>query len=170
MFRRLLSVLVLLASGAMAVMAATSAGSAQGRQAAATAGAEVIAAERGALDRWIKGDPGGFLDIYGNDVTYFDPSQEGRIDGLPALTAYLDAIRGKVRIGRYEMLEPKVQRRGDIAILTYRVVNYNRTPDGAERPATRWNVTEVFQRMGGTWRSIHSHFSYTKPELKPPDR
>jgi len=30
---------------------------------------EIIMLERAALDRWGKGDPGGFLDVYGSDVT-----------------------------------------------------------------------------------------------------
>ena len=55
---------------------------------------------------------------------------------------------------------------GDIAVLTYNVVNYQRQPDGTERPTTRWNSTAIFKRAGGRWRTIHSHFSYTKPEWK----
>jgi hypothetical protein len=30
----------------------------------------------------------------------------------------------------------------------------------------RWNSTEVYLRVGGTWKIVHSHWSYTKPELK----
>jgi ketosteroid isomerase-like protein len=64
------------------------------------------------------------------------------------------------------MLHSNVQRHGDVAVLTYQVVNYRRLPDGTERPTTRWNSTAVFRRIDGRWRTIHSHFSYTKPELK----
>ena len=128
--------------------------------------ADVIAIERASLERWVKGDPDGFLSNYAAEVTYYDPSQERRIDGLPAMTAYLTPLRGKIRIDRFEMVNTKVQRHGDIAVLTYNVVNYQRQPDGTERPTTRWNSTEVFHRAGGRWRTIHSHFSFTKPELK----
>ena len=41
--------------------------------------AAIVALERGAMDRWGKGDPGGYLDLYASDATYFDPSQERRI-------------------------------------------------------------------------------------------
>ena len=128
--------------------------------------ADVIAIERASLERWIKGDPGGFLSNYATDVTYFDPSQERRIDGLQAMTAYLAPLRGKISINRFEMLNTKVQRYGDIAVLTYNVVNYQKQPDGTERPTTRWNSTAVFQRIDGKWREVHSHFSFTRPELK----
>ena len=101
---------------------------------------DVIATERGALERWAKGDPGGFLSIYAPEVTYFSPSEERRVDGLPAMTALLNPVRGKINIDRWEMLNSKVQRHGDVAVLTYQVVNYRRQPDGTERitpPAIR---------------------------------
>ena len=127
---------------------------------------EVIAVERQALERWAKGDPDGFLSIYADDVTYFSPTEERLVDGRSAMAALLAPIRGKIKIHRWEMLNPKVQHHGDIAVLTYNVVNYERLKDGSERPTTRWNSTAVFRRIDGAWRTIHSHFSYTKPELK----
>ena len=127
---------------------------------------DVIAIEQASLERWAKGDPGGFLSHYATGVTYFDPSQERRIDGLQAMTAYLTPLRGKISIDRFEVLNPKVQHHGDIAVLTYQIVNYQRQPDGTERLTVRWNSTAVFQRIEGRWKTIHSHFSYTKPELK----
>ena len=41
--------------------------------------------ERGALDRWGNGDPGGFLDVYAAGITYFDPLTAARIDGHQAM-------------------------------------------------------------------------------------
>ena len=159
MFRRSISILILIAAAT-----AVTGGSTQATQSAG--GSDVIATERAALERWAKGDPGGFLSIYAPEVTYFSPSEERRVDGLQAMTALLTPIRGKISIDRFEMLNSKVQRHGDVAVLTYQVVNYRRQPDGSERVTTRWNSTAVFQRIGGSWRTIHSHFSYTRPELK----
>jgi uncharacterized protein (TIGR02246 family) len=159
MFRRSVSILILIAAGA-----AITGGSTPATQ--SERDSDVTATERGALERWAKGDPGGFLDIYAPEVTYFSPSEDRRVDGLPAMTALLTPIRGKIRIDRYEVLNPKVQRHGDVAVLTYQVVNYLRQPDGTERSTTRWNSTAVFRRIDGRWRTIHSHFSYTKPDLK----
>ena len=128
----------------------------------------VIAAERFALDKWSNGDPSGFLANYADNVTYFDPMHDTRIDGLAAMRTMLEPFAGKFKIDRYEMVNPKVQLHGDVAVLTYNLVNYQKLSDGSERPMNRWNSTSVFHRVGGRWRQIHSHWSFTKPELKSP--
>jgi hypothetical protein len=64
---------------------------------------QIIELEKQALHRWCNGDPSGFLEISVNDVVYFDPFQDRRIDGLPALTAYYESIRGKVSATRFEI-------------------------------------------------------------------
>jgi ketosteroid isomerase-like protein len=162
--RRRSSVALAVVGFAFVTLAALSAAHAREQQ----ADADVIATERGALERWGNGDPGGFLSIYAPEITYIDPSQERRIDGLAAMTAYLAPLKGKIHIDRFEILNPKVQRHGDVAVLSYNVVNYQKQADGTERTATRWNSTAVFRRIDGKWRTIHSHFSFTKPELKQP--
>ena len=127
---------------------------------------KIIAMERGALDRWGKGDPQGYLEIMAPEVTYFDPFQERRVDGLEAMKALLAPLTGKIKIDRYEMINPKVQRNGDIAVLTFNLTD-QATPPGATAPVTfRWNSTEIYRRIGGNWKIVHSHWSYTKPELK----
>jgi len=127
----------------------------------------IITLERSAIDRWGKGDPQGFLETYAPDVSYFDPSQEHRLDGLGAMKELLVPITGKIKIDRYEMINPKVQRRGDVAVLSYQVVNYARRSDG-QSVTVRWNSTAVYERVDGRWKIMHSHFSYTKPDLKQP--
>jgi ketosteroid isomerase-like protein len=124
----------------------------------------IIALERAALDRWGKGDPEGFLETAAPDVTYFDPSTEKRVDGLAAMKELMIRVRGKIKIDRYEMLGPRVQRFGDVAILTYNLVNYR----NGESIIARWNSTEVYVRRQGKWKIVQSHFSYTKPDLKQP--
>ncbi len=116
----------------------------------------IIAMERAALDRWGKGDPSGFLEICAPDVVYFDPNLELRIDGRDALGKYYDAIRGKVSIERFELLNPLVQRVGDAAVLTYNYVSY-----GGAEDEHRWNCTEVYRRSGEGWQIIQTHWSYT---------
>jgi uncharacterized protein (TIGR02246 family) len=127
---------------------------------------EIIAAERSALDRWGNGDPQGFLEIYAPDVTYFDPFGERRVDGLSAMKALLAPMAGKIKVDRYDMLNPKVQRHGDVAVLTYNLVDYSKQADGSEKAIMRWNSTAVFRRIDGKWRTIHSHWSFVKPEVK----
>ena len=133
-----------------------------------TRDADVIAVEKAALDRWGNGDPDGYLSIYGKDITYFDPFQPARVDGDSSLRALYGPFKGKIKVDRYEMLQTKVQRSGDIAVFSYRIQNYAKQADGSEKPTSKWNVTEVFQRRDGKWRTIHSHFSFTQPDLKPP--
>jgi uncharacterized protein (TIGR02246 family) len=127
---------------------------------------EIVAMERAALDRWGKGDPQGYLDIMAKEVTYFDPNQDKRIDGHDAMAKMLAPITGKVKVSRFDMIDPKVQSHGDAALLTFNLVSYVNGPDGKERAAARWNSTEVYGRIDGQWRIVHSHWSCIKPELK----
>jgi ketosteroid isomerase-like protein len=117
----------------------------------------ILSLESAALERWGKGDPGGFLAITAPDVVYFDPYIGKRIDGRAALEEYYRAIWGKVFFDRFELLDPCVQVEGDLAVLTFNYVSYRAgVPD-------RWNCTEVFRRDGqGTWSIVQTHWSYTE--------
>jgi hypothetical protein len=87
------------------------------------------------------------------EVTYFDPTQNGRVDGLAAMNNLLVPITGKIKIDRYDMVNPKVQRHGDVAVLTSNLVNYRRQADGTEQPIVRWNSTETYACLDGRWHS-----------------
>jgi ketosteroid isomerase-like protein len=126
----------------------------------------IVALERGALDRWGKGDPQGFFDIMASDQTYFDPATAKRIDGQDALKKYMAPFTGKIKIETAEMIDPKVQRSGDLAVLTFNLVNYGAQLDGGPKTTVWWNATEVYQRLNGSWKIVHSHWSYVKPVLK----
>jgi ketosteroid isomerase-like protein len=130
--------------------------------------AEIISRERAALDRWGRGDPEGFIEIFAEGVTYFDPALERRLDGFTALRDHLAPLTGKIKIDRYEMVEPRVQRHGDAAVLTFNLINYGKREDGTEEVRVRWNSTEVYALIEGKWKIVHSHWSYIKPELKQP--
>lgn len=121
---------------------------------------DIIALERAALDRWGAGDPQGFLDAYAPQITYFDIATVHRIDGHAAMTDYYRPLFGKIKIPRYEMIDPKVQRQGDVAVLTYNLRSEAVQPDG-KQVTVRWNSTAVYARIDGNWRMIHSHWSLT---------
>jgi ketosteroid isomerase-like protein len=121
---------------------------------------EVIALEKAALDRWGQGDPNGFLETYAPEITYFDIGVERRIEGHAAMTAYYRPFTGKIKIPRYEMIHPKVQRHGEVAVLTYNLRSEAVQPDG-KQITVRWNSTSVYARIGGRWKMIHSHWSLT---------
>ena len=129
---------------------------------------EIVAMERAALDRWGAGDPRGYLEIMADDVTYFDPVQERRVDGLHAMTELLEPLTGKIKVDRYDMVSPVVQHYGHAAILTFNLVSYRRQEDGTERAISHWNSTETYARVDGRWRIVHSHWSFVKPDLKQP--
>src|SRR5690348_15239365 len=93
---------------------------------------QLIQFERAALDRWGNGDPGGFLELYGPDITYFDPLTAERIDGHDAMAEYYRPWVGKIRIPRYEMRNPHGVVGADLAVLTYNLVNYVLDAAGAE--------------------------------------
>jgi len=123
---------------------------------------QIVALERGALDRWGNGDPGGFLDLYAADISYFDPLTARRIDGHEAMEDYYRPWVGKIHVDRYELLNPKVVVEGDMALLTYNLVNYFQDAKGVESVGSCWNSTTVYQRRNGSWKSLHSHWSFTR--------
>jgi hypothetical protein len=126
--------------------------------------AELVALERAALDRWGHGDPQGYLDIMEPGITYFDPFTPARVDDLAGVKAWFAPFTGKIHIDRYQIINPRVQRVDDLAVLTFNLVD---EVDNAKITA-HWNTTEVYHRVGNTWRIVHSHWSYVKPELKTP--
>ena len=69
---------------------------------------------------------------------------------------------GKIRIDRYEMLNPQVVVDGNMAVLTYNLVNYIQDDKGIESVGSCWNSTTVYQQLSGAWRAIHSHWSFTR--------
>lgn len=125
----------------------------------------IIAMERAALDRWGKGDPQGFFEIMAFDQTYFDPMTEKRIDGQGDLKQYMAPFTGKIKIERVEMVDPKVQQSGDMAVLTFNLIDHGAQVGDGPKTTARWNSTEVYRRINGSWKIIHSHWSYVKPEL-----
>jgi ketosteroid isomerase-like protein len=117
--------------------------------------ATIIGMEEAALERWGRGDPDGFLEICAPDVVYFDPYVERRIDGLDSLADYYIDTRGVVKFDRFELINPKVQAQGDVAVLTFNYASYR------DEGESRWNCTEVYARRDGEWRIIQTHWSYT---------
>ena len=120
--------------------------------------AEIIALEKQALKRWNDGDPDGFIELSADDVVYMDPAFEHKLEGKKALETYYDQVRGKIKIDRYEMLDPVVRSLQDAAVLTY---NYEARRDGQ---LFRMNCTEVYRlNPSGCWKIIHTHWSFIQP-------
>ncbi len=114
----------------------------------------IIGLETAALERWNNGDPSGFLELSTSEVTYFDPFLQKRLDGLDALTALYESIRGQVQVDKYELVDPKVQATSNMAVLTF---NYVASSGDS---IFRWNCSEVYRlEATGEWKIIHTHWS-----------
>jgi ketosteroid isomerase-like protein len=120
----------------------------------------ILALERAALVRWGRGDPGGFIDLAAEDIVYFDPFQERRVNGRAAFVALMESIRGQVSVDRFELVEPRLHASGDLALLTFNFVSWT----GAD--TSRWNATEVYRREATGWRIVHQHWSFTRPTIQ----
>jgi ketosteroid isomerase-like protein len=123
---------------------------------AAETAKEIIAMERTAMDGFQKGDPGPALAMMDPGITFFHTVTDRKLDGLAAVKALFEPYRGRPLFERYEMVEPKVQVSGDIAVLTYQLVQQN------GEVMARWNGTQVYQRRADGWRVIHTHWSQAK--------
>ena len=125
----------------------------------------IVGQLRAAMARWYRGDPSGYAELFADDVTYFAPVTDGRLEGGRNLRALFAPVAGKINIPRFELLTPKLQLHGDIGVFTYNVDEYAR--DGV--PSARWNATEVYRRVGDQWRIVHGHWSARSPspQLSP---
>lgn len=118
----------------------------------------ILAKERQALDRWAAGDPVGFSEGFAEDVTYFDDiGASTRIDGLEELRTYLTSLEGEIPPHTYEIVDPKVQVYGDIAICTLR---YHGSIN--DEPGSPWKATDVYRLTDGEWHLVHAHWSLVK--------
>ncbi len=114
---------------------------------------QLLALERRAMDGWMTGNPDGDLAISDATITYIHAGVDKRLDGLPAVREFFEKYRGTPLFDGYEIIEPKVQVSGDIAVLT----SYFDFRNGAT--LRRYCSTQVFQRRKEGWRIIHAHWS-----------
>ena len=120
----------------------------------------ILSLERTAMGAWLKGNPSPYLDLYSKDFTYFDPAQEWRLDGWDKIKELYESMRGKIKIDKFEMINPVVQLAGSMAVLTYNLHMYSGEMLWKE------NCTEVYRlEDNNEWKIIHSHFSPTKPSI-----
>src|ERR1043166_8110234 len=114
---------------------------------------ELLAIERQAMDGWLNGDPAPQLAACDPEITFFHAVTEKRVEGLAALKELYERYRGVPLFDSYEILNPAVQVSGNVAILTYQLVQHN------SGRASNWNGTQVYRRGKDGWRVIHTHWS-----------
>ncbi|HSB66302.1 MAG TPA: nuclear transport factor 2 family protein, partial [Anaerolineales bacterium] len=71
---------------------------------------------------------------------------------------------GKIFYDVMEFIDPCVQVYGDLAVLFYRFFSTRLSPDGSVSFRVPWNCSEVFRRMDGDWKIIHTHWSHIRGE------
>lgn len=134
------------------------------------------------LDRHLQSIWDGNLDTYqattGTDVTFFEwYISTQRIDGLDfhlrETAANARATEDRRRSGQrceveHEVLQPKVQIYGDVAIITYTLLMRYTNAEGVRH--TEHNETRVFQRRGAGWQLVHCHKSPMWPAPHAPKR
>ena len=120
---------------------------------------DILAKERQALDRWSAGDPLGFAVNFADDATYFDDiAAHTRLDGLEEIKKHLGSLEGQIPEHNYEIVDPKVQVFGRVAILTLRY--HGSTADG--QPGPPWKATSVYNFINDDWQVVHAHWSLVK--------
>lgn len=124
----------------------------------------ILSLEKAAMERWRQGDPMGWAEISAADVTYFDPGLTKPIVGLPEYTTFLEQIRGTIYYQKSEFLDPRVAVYGNAAILSYNYRSTVVTPGEADWQLL-WNTTEVYFKLEGQWKIVHSHWSYVNHKL-----
>jgi hypothetical protein len=115
-----------------------------------------LALERQAMDGWLKGDPNPQLAISDPQITYIHDVVGKRLEGLSALKGLYAQYRGVPLFDSYELLSPKVQATGDVAVVTYQLARHNGSA------TTYWNATQIYRKNPEGWRIIHTHWSAAK--------
>ncbi len=85
----------------------------------------IIGLETNALEAWFNGNLSPYLEIYSKDFTYFDPAHEKQIVGWDKIKDMYEGMRGKVKMDKFEMINPVVQQTDKMAVLTYTLHSYS---------------------------------------------
>ncbi len=125
----------------------------------------IIALENAAMERWRNGDPMGFVEISARDICYVDPGLTRPIIGLEAYTDHVKQLEGKIHYQKSEFIDPRVEKVGEAALLTYNYRSSVIIPGGEVSSQTPWNCTEVYFKQNGEWKIVHNHWSFLKHKV-----
>jgi len=93
------------------------------------------------------------------EYTEFNGDFATRLEGRD-LTARLSAadFKNSGKLLAAEMINPKVQLYGNVAILSYNYVGVTQDKDGKNEP-TRAKSTRVYVKQGNDWMLVHGNFA-----------
>jgi ketosteroid isomerase-like protein len=107
-------------------------------------------------------DPGNLAEQFKNiadDYTEFNGDYSTRIDGKSVMMRLSEPLgKDPNRSAAAEMLNPKVQVYGDVAILSYNFAGVSKNKDG-ETKAIRAKSTRVYAKQSGKWKLVHANFA-----------
>lgn len=93
-----------------------------------------------------------------DDYTEFNADFSTRVEGKAITTKFTEATnKGVNQTVAAEMLNPKVQVYGDVAILSYNYAGMTKDKDGMVKPS-KAKSTRVYAKMGGKWMLVHANF------------
>jgi ketosteroid isomerase-like protein len=93
-----------------------------------------------------------------SDYTELNSEYSTRVEGKDVSARFMEAdMKGSGKLLAAEMLNPKVQVYGDVAILSYNFAGVTQNKDGENEP-TRAKSTRVYVKQGGTWMLVHANF------------
>jgi len=94
-----------------------------------------------------------------DDYTEFNADFSTRVEGKALAMRFGEAYgkdAGKTLAG--EMLNPKVQVYGDVAILSYNYAGVSKNKDGVTK-SSRAKSTRVYAKQAGKWKLVHANFA-----------
>jgi ketosteroid isomerase-like protein len=94
-----------------------------------------------------------------DDYTEFNSDYSTRVDGKKLNVTLSEAVSmNSGTIIAAEMLNPKVQVYGDVAILSYNYAGVGKDIDG-KLTNTKAKSTRVYVKMNGEWKLVHANFA-----------
>lgn len=107
-------------------------------------------------------DPGNINEQFKNiadDYTEFNSDYATRVEGKALSMRLAESFNTDPgRTLAAEMLNPKVQVYGDVAILSYNYAGILKNKDGEVEP-NRAKSTRVYAKQGGKWKLVHANFA-----------
>lgn len=119
----------------------------------------LIGLEEEALKKWFNADSSGYRDLWSKkSFTYYDALLKKRIDSHEEVMKYFEGrIDGKLYADKYEVIDPRVQIGGDMALLTYQLFAESNIIN------VKYNCIELYQKEENGWQVIHSTWSIYRP-------
>jgi ketosteroid isomerase-like protein len=117
---------------------------------------EILALELATYETWYgKSDPTAYAQVFADKATYFDPALADKIEDS-AIKKHLMAFAGKIPNFRYEILNPRVDLYGEIAVFTFNLKAYDKKDSAVTLHATS---TAVLTHTNGGWKKVHAHWT-----------